>query len=132
VSFDSYFLGEIRVAETITAPATPSVPPEPPASASARPPIWRDIRVLRVVAQVLTLGIVVGLIFVLQRNLFNNLNALGISTDFGFLSSEAKFTVRDSGFTAEQPVWRMILVGVQNTRACHSPDFCGSHANSSQ
>ncbi|MFT4657220.1 MAG: general L-amino acid transport system permease protein [Ilumatobacter sp.] len=121
VSFDSYFpWGEIRVAEMITAPATPSVPPEPSASASARPPIWRDVRVLRVVAQVLTLGIVVGLIFVLQRNLLNNLSALGISTDFEFLSSEAKFTVRDSGFTADQSVWRMILVGVQNTIAAAS------------
>ena len=75
------------------------------------------MRVLRVVAQVLTLGIVVGLIYVLQRNLFNNLNALGIRTDFGFRTDEAKFTVRDSGFTADQPVWRMILVGVQNTAA---------------
>ena len=99
---------------------TPSVPPEPPNAGSARPPVWRDIRILRVVAQVITLGVVVGLIFVLQRNLLNNLNALGISTDFEFLTSEAKFTVRDSGFTADQPVWRMILVGVQNTIAAAS------------
>ncbi|MFK7917276.1 MAG: amino acid ABC transporter permease [Ilumatobacter sp.] len=105
------------MAETITAPTTPSVPPEPPSTGSTRPPIWRDIRVLRVVAQVVTLGVVVGLIYVLQRNLLNNLNDLGISTGFDFLGTEAKFTVRDSGFTAEQSVWRMILVGVQNTAA---------------
>ena len=108
------------MAETITAPTTPSVPPEPPPTGSTRPPFWRDIRILRVIAQVVTLGVVVGLIYVLQRNLFNNLNALGISTDFGFLGSEAKFTVRDSGFTADQSVWRMILVGVQNTAAAAS------------
>ena len=105
------------MAETIAAPTTPSVPPEPPTAGSHRPPFWRDIRILRVVAQVVTLGVVVGVIYVLQRNLLNNLNALGIRTDFEFLSSEAKFTVRDSGFAADQSVWRMILVGVQNTAA---------------
>lgn len=108
------------MAETITAPTTPSVPPESPVGGSTRPPFWRDIRILRVIAQVATLGVVVGLIYVLQRNLLNNLNAIGISTDFEFLGSEAKFTVRDSSFSPEQSVWRMILVGVQNTAAAAS------------
>ncbi|BAN03228.1 amino acid ABC transporter permease [Ilumatobacter coccineus] len=86
-------------------------------SSPTKPPFWRNVRTLRIIAQVLTLGIVVGLIYVLQNNLLNNLNRLGISTDFDFLSSEAKFTVRDSGFTADQSVLRMILIGVQNTAA---------------
>lgn len=100
---------------TASPAATPPGGSAPPSS--TRPPFWRNVRALRVIAQVLTLGIVVGIIYVLQNNLLNNLNRLGISTDFEFLSSEAKFTVRDSGFTADQPVWRMILVGVQNTAA---------------
>lgn len=100
---------------TASPPATPPGGPTPPSS--TRPPFWRNVKYLRVIAQVLTLGIVVGLIYVLQNNLLTNLNRLGISTDFDFLSTEAKFTVRDSGFKAEQSVWRMILVGVQNTAA---------------
>lgn len=105
------------MAETLTASPAATPPDGSAPSSPTRPPFWRNVRALRVIAQVLTLGIVVGIIYVLQNNLLKNLNRLGISTDFEFLSSEAKFTVRDSGFTADQSVWRMILVGVQNTAA---------------
>ncbi|MFN3255004.1 MAG: ABC transporter permease subunit [Ilumatobacter sp.] len=102
--------------ESLSPPATPSSP----ASTPTRPPFWRNIKILRIVAQVVTLGIVVGIVYVLQSNLLNNLNRLGISTDFDFIYSSPGFTVRDSGFDAQAPdatVWRMILVGVRNTAA---------------
>ena len=88
-----------------------------PTMTSATPPFWRNVNVLRVLAQIAALVLVAAVLYVLQRNLFNNLNRVGISTSFDFLSTEAKFTVRDSSFTADQSVRRMILVGVQNTAA---------------
>ncbi len=99
--------------DTLTAPPSSATPPSGP----SRPPFWRNIRVLRVVAQIGALIVVAAVGYVLQRNLFSNLDALGITTSFDYLGSEAKFTVRDSGFQPDQPVWRMLLVGVQNTAA---------------
>ncbi|MFK8025367.1 MAG: ABC transporter permease subunit [Ilumatobacter sp.] len=98
-------------------PATPSGAPPP---ASTKPPFWRNVNVLRVLAQILALGLVVGLVYVLRSNLLNNLNRLGISTSFDFLYSNPGFSVRDSSFdpqAEDATVWRMILVGVQNTAA---------------
>ena len=114
------FRGEVHVAETMTASpsATPPGAPTPPES--TRPPFWRNVNVLRVVAQVATLGIVVGIIYVLQNNLLSNLNRLGISTKFDFVYSSPGFSVRDSGFDPQAPdatVWRMMFVGVRNTFA---------------
>lgn len=97
-----------------------TTPPSAPRPASTKPPFWRNIKILRVLAQILTLGVVVGVIYVLQSNLLGNLNRLGISTKFDFVYSSPGFSVRDSGFDPQAEnatVWRMILVGVRNTAA---------------
>ena len=82
----------------------------------SRPPLWRDIRVLRVVGQIVAV-VAVGLaVWWLFTNLVTNLNRAGIRTDFGFLTQPTQFTVPYfNTFNARNPVWQMILVGVKNT-----------------
>lgn len=82
----------------------------------ARPPFWRDIRVLRVVGQVVAVVAVFFFIRWLYGNLVASFDRLGIALNFDFLTSRTGFAIPyDSEFEASQPVWQMLLVGVKNT-----------------
>jgi general L-amino acid transport system permease protein len=94
------------VADTLTAPRRPS-----------RPPFWRNVRVLRVVAQVGALIAVFLTLRWLFNNLVTNLDEQGIPTSFDFLDSPAGFSVRDSPFDPSSPIRHLIWVGVRNTAA---------------
>ncbi|MEP4649262.1 MAG: ABC transporter permease subunit [Ilumatobacter sp.] len=83
----------------------------------SRPPFWRDVRVLRVVAQVVAAVTVVLTVRYLLNNLVGNLNAVGISTKFDFLGSPARFPVKDSNFSPDSTISALIWKGVQNTAA---------------
>ena len=81
-----------------------------------RPPFWRDVRVLRVVGQIVALVAVALAARWLLTNLITNLNRSGIRTDFGFLTQPTQFTIPYfTTFNARSPVWQMVLVGVKNT-----------------
>lgn len=85
-----------------------------------RPPLWRDVRVLRVVIQVAFVVGVVVLLWWLYRNLITNLDRAGIRTDFGFLDQTSGFTMlgADRGaidFSSRDPIWTAITVGTYNT-----------------
>jgi general L-amino acid transport system permease protein len=82
---------------------------------SARPPLWRDIRVLRVAGQIGAVLVVFLVLRWLFNNLITNLDNQGISRDFDFLDQPTNFTVRDSHFNPRDPVWEMLGVGVKNT-----------------
>jgi general L-amino acid transport system permease protein len=84
---------------------------------STRTPIWRNVRFLRVAAQVAALTIVALLIRWLLGNLFDNLERQGLPTGFDFLDSPSGFVVRDSPFSRESPVRHLIWLGVRNTLA---------------
>jgi general L-amino acid transport system permease protein len=79
--------------------------------------VWyRNVRVLRVVAQIVFVVAVVGLVYWLFNNLVNSLNRLNINTDFGFLNRPTQFQIPfDEGFNPRSPVRDMVLVGVKNT-----------------
>ncbi len=94
------------MAETISAPTSAS-----------RPPFWRDVRVLRVLAQIGALVVVALTLRWLFNNLVSNLDEQGISTSFDFLDSPAGFAVRDSPFEPSSPVRHLLWVGVRNTAA---------------
>jgi len=83
----------------------------------ARPPIWRDLRVLRVIAQVVALTVVGVVGYVLWFNLTNNLRAAGLPTDFDFLSQPLGVDIPGSGLSPGATIWRGLLVGVKNTLA---------------
>ena len=58
-------------------------------------PFWRDIRVLRVIGQVLFLLIIAAGIWWLLNNLQNNLKAYGLKISFGFLKNTAGFPISE-------------------------------------
>ena len=79
------------------------------------PAVWRDARVLRVVGQVLSLVVVIVVIRWLFSNLVTNMDDRGVPRDFDFLQKPYSVDIRDSGFNSRNPVWKAVLVGIQNT-----------------
>jgi general L-amino acid transport system permease protein len=80
-----------------------------------RPPLWRDVRVLRVLAQA---GVLVGVVLVLSwlfDNLFTNLERQGIDTGFGYLDQPAGVTIPGSEFRSTQSRLDAVWVGLGNT-----------------
>lgn len=84
---------------------------------SARPPLWRDVRVLRVAAQIFAVGLVVVVLYVLYFNLTNNMRRQGISTSFGFVDRPGGVNVAGNPISRNASATRLILVGIQNTFA---------------
>jgi general L-amino acid transport system permease protein len=79
--------------------------------------LWRDLRVLRVVAQVLAIAGVGVVAYVLWFNLTNNLRAAGLPTDFDFLTQPLGVDIAGSDLSPGAAIWRGLLVGVKNTLA---------------
>lgn len=104
---------------TATSTSSKPVPPgggrtgAPPAR--RRPPPWRDVRVLRIAAQVVVAAVVVALLAWLFGNLTTNLRRIGIGNDFGYLDQPAGFTIPGSGFLAGQSRLGAVWVGLGNT-----------------
>jgi general L-amino acid transport system permease protein len=73
--------------------------------------------VLRVVAQLVAVGAVALILYVLWFNLTNNLRAQGIRTDFGFLGQPVGVNIADSSITPGSIVRRALQVGIKNTLA---------------
>lgn len=86
------------------------------AGANVRPPFWRDVRVLRVVGQILAIVAVFLLLRWLYGNLVTNSGRVGFDLDFGFLTQPTQFQIPNHDeFNPRSPVWQMVLVGVKNT-----------------
>lgn len=83
--------------------------------AEVRPPPWRDVRVLRVVVQVVFAVAVVWLLLYLYGNLRTNLSRAGLPSGFSWLDGPARVDIRDSDFRPTQPVRDALLVGFVNT-----------------
>jgi general L-amino acid transport system permease protein len=81
----------------------------------ARPPIWRNVRVLRAVFQVVFLVLVVGFVWWLIDNLLVNLDRVGLGTSFDYLDQPAGFQIAGSDFRPTQPVRDVLWVGFLNT-----------------
>ncbi|MDQ4035866.1 MAG: amino acid ABC transporter permease, partial [Chloroflexota bacterium] len=83
---------------------------------SAVPP-WRDVRVLRVAAQVVVV-LAVGVVFALMvRNLMSAMEARELGFGFGFLGRSAGFDISESPipYTSSDTYAKAFLVGVLNT-----------------
>jgi general L-amino acid transport system permease protein len=84
-------------------------------TAQVKPPFWRNVRVLRWAFQAVFLLVVIVFLLYLWGNLTDNLERLGIRTDFRFLRQPAGFAIPDSDFRSSQSVWDAFLVGARNT-----------------
>lgn len=81
-----------------------------------RPPPWRDVRVLRVLVQVVFVVAVFFLLRFLYTTLLTNLRGQGLPTGFGFLDQPTGFDIRGADdFSPSQPIRDALLVGYLNT-----------------
>jgi general L-amino acid transport system permease protein len=102
----------------VTAPITqrPEMSTSQPTRGS-RPPLWRDLRVIRVVIQVLAIAVVSVIAYVLWFNLTNNMKRAGLSTNFDFLTQPLGVDIAGSDLSSGAPIWQGLLVGIKNTFA---------------
>ena len=84
-------------------------------NASARPPVWRDVRVLRWAGQIAVLILVAALLYWLYRNLVGNLARIRLPSGFGFLDQPYGSDIRGSDFRPGQPIRDAFVLGYFNT-----------------
>jgi general L-amino acid transport system permease protein len=84
-------------------------------TAPQRPPLWRNVRVLRIAFQALFLLLVVGGILYVFNNLTANMERLGIRTDFRHLRQQAGFAIPDSDFLSSETMFAALVEGAENT-----------------
>lgn len=82
---------------------------------AARPPIYRDVRVLKWAFQLVVFAIVAAIVYWLAGNYSRNTAASGINTSFDFLDQPASFSIPGSDFSPNSPVRRAYIVGILNT-----------------
>ncbi|MEX2548473.1 MAG: ABC transporter permease subunit [Chloroflexota bacterium] len=90
---------------------------EPSLHRQAAPPPWRDVRVLRLLAQLLAGLLVVLVGWWLWSNLVANMRDTNLSFGFGFLSTTAGFEIGETliPYRATESYGRAFLVGLANT-----------------
>ena len=81
-------------------------------------PLYRDERFLRIINQVVVVGLVAGLMFFLYSNMVNALRTQKeVPISYDFLHDTAGFNLGESAipFTRTDPIHRAMLVGLLNT-----------------
>ncbi len=82
----------------------------------ARPPLWRDVRVLRVLGQLVFVIALVGVAGQLWLNLRFETQRQGLDLSFDFLDRRAGFSIQEGiSYSANQSFLRAYVVGVVNT-----------------
>jgi general L-amino acid transport system permease protein len=82
----------------------------------ARPPFWRNVRVLRILGQVVFLFLVVLALRELYLNLEFGVRRQGQDLSYEFLRSRAGFPIKEGiSYSPNQPYFRAFLVGLVNT-----------------
>ena len=91
--------------------------PESPGHTHASVPPWRDIRVLRIVAQVVVLLAVALIIGLAVRNMLGAMESRGLGFGFGFLNRSAGFEIPESPipYRSTDTYGQAFLVGLLNT-----------------
>ena len=84
-------------------------------NAAPRPPVWRDVRVLRWAGQILVVLVVLGLLYWLYGNLVGNLRRIRLPSGFGFLDQPYGSDIRGNAFRPGQPIRDAFMVGYFNT-----------------
>lgn len=86
-------------------------------SAKTTTPLWRNTGVLRWGIQIVGLGLLAVILYVLWFNLVNNLKRQGIPTGFDFLSQPGGVNVADADISAGASISRFLWLGIKNTFA---------------
>jgi general L-amino acid transport system permease protein len=88
-----------------------------PLSPQSVTPLWRDVRVLRIVAQIAFVVAIAVAAGALYANLQTNLSHRGLSLGYGFLESTAGFDIGEAliPYQASNTYGRALLVGIVNT-----------------
>ena len=84
---------------------------------STSPPFWRDERVLRVAAQIISAILIVGFLIWMINNVISAAEQRGLNLGFQFLTGEAGFPIgeTDLAYTPANSFAYAFLVGVVNT-----------------
>ena len=82
---------------------------------SARVPLWRDVRVLKWVLQLVIVGLVLALLVWLYGNYIDSTAEQNIPTDFRFLDNPANFKITGNELSTTAPVRDALWQGVLNT-----------------
>lgn len=85
------------------------------AAVSARVPLWRDVRVLKWVAQLVVVGIVVAIVVWLYGNYIENSQRLNVPTDLDFLDNPAQFQITGNSLSQNAPIRQALYEGFLNT-----------------
>jgi general L-amino acid transport system permease protein len=80
-----------------------------------RPPIWRNVTVLKWIAQIVVLVIVLALLFILGREAARNFARSDISFGWGWLADNPGITIREGIDTNPDSGARALMVGMINT-----------------
>lgn len=82
-----------------------------------REAFWRDIRFLRILAQVIFLTLLLLAAAYLFRNVTKNLDRQGLTMGYGFMKNPASFSIGESyiSYQPSDPYLRALLVGLVNT-----------------
>jgi len=83
--------------------------------AARRPPLWRDVRVLRWGFQLAVLAVVMVVLSWLYGNYQTNVQRTNIPTDFGFLDRPSNFEIPGNSMSATAPVRNALIQGFLNT-----------------
>lgn len=88
-----------------------------PAGSGEATPFWRDVRVLRWVAQIISAILVIGFIAFLLLNASSAMRARGLGVDFNWLDQTAGFAIDDApiSFEPSDTFQRALIVGLLNT-----------------
>jgi general L-amino acid transport system permease protein len=85
------------------------------AALSSRVPLWRDIRVLKWLVQLVVVGAVVALLLWLYQNYTTNAARQNIPTSFDFLNNPAAFQITGNQLSQSAPVRDALYQGFLNT-----------------
>lgn len=80
-----------------------------------KPPLYRDVRVLRWVFQFAVVGVVAYVLYRLYDNAITNLESSGLPTGFDFLDTQARFAIPGLDGSAEYSIRKAYWAGYLNT-----------------